>query len=375
MSFSLGQAYRLTVYGQSHANAIGVVIDGLPAGIPFPHSSIQQALSRRRPGQAAWTTSRREADLFTVKSGIVNDRTCGAPVCLEIVNQDVRSQDYDQHLNLPRPSHADYPAQVKYQHYFDHRGGGHFSGRMTAPLVMAGALAQSLLAKLNVQVYGHIVSIANLKDQAVDPVNPDINHLSQVKSKTFPVLDDVKGQAMQDLILEAKADQDSVGGQVEIIVTGLPVGLGRPLYDSCESKLAHAMFGIPAIRGIEFGTGFPAAMMRGSQHNDDYRLGDHGQIKTVTNHHGGIIGGLTTGMPLIFRLAVKPTSSIGKSQQTVDLQNKKEQSLLIQGRHDPCIVPRVLPVVEAMTAVCLLDLLMLENALNLDILREGSAHD
>ncbi|MBG9979561.1 chorismate synthase [Facklamia lactis] len=359
MSFSIGQNFRLTVYGQSHAAAIGVIIDGLPAGINFPHQAIQSALERRRPGKQTWTSRRSESDLFEIKSGIVAGKTCGAPICLEIVNHDKRSKDYAQHDHLPRPSHADYPAYVKYQGHHDIRGGGHFSGRMTAPIVMAGSLANNLLIEEGIHINSHIYAISDIKDQTIDPVQPDLDSLAQIKEKNFPVLNDDQGLAMQAAILAAKEEKDSVGGQVETVVTGLPVGLGQPLYDSCEAKLAHAMFGIPAIRGIEFGTGFAASLMRGSQHNDPYYLDTDQTIKTSTNHHGGVIGGLTTGMPLIMRVAIKPTSSIGQSQQTVNLDQSCHQELTIQGRHDPCIVPRVVPVIESMTAICLLDLLIM----------------
>lgn len=371
MSFSIGEKLRLTVFGQSHANMIGVIIDGLPAGLEFPADKIHAALDRRRPGKHQWTTSRQEEDLFTIQSGIVNNRTCGAPVCLTIANKDQRSQYYDQMVQIPRPSHADYPAYVKYQGYSDVRGGGHFSGRMTAPIVMAGAWAQDILTQMGISIYGHIASIGDIQDRTFDPVDPPMADLAHVSTKEFPVMDDHQGQAMQALILEAKEDQDSVGGQVEVIVTGLPVGLGRPLYDSCESKLAHAIFGVPAIRGIEFGTGFAASKMRGSQHNDPYHVKD-GCISTMTNHHGGIIGGLTSGMPLVFRVAVKPTSSIGKSQASVNLETFESQELIIEGRHDPCIVPRVVPVLEAMTAITLLDLVMMEGLFPFKDEKEGA---
>ncbi|MGF3141447.1 chorismate synthase [Facklamia sp. P13064] len=360
MSFSLGQNFRLTVYGQSHAKAIGVVIDGLPAGLDFPYAAIQTALERRRPGKKVWSTSRNETDLFEVKAGIVAGKTCGAPLCLEIRNQDMQSKDYAQHHYLPRPSHADYPAFIKYEGHHDIRGGGHFSGRMTAPIVMAGSIARYLLETSDIQIYSHIHSIAGIKDRLVDFAQPDFKALSELVNKEFAVIDDLQGQAMKEAILAAKEDKDSVGGQIEVIVDGLPVGIGQPLYDSCEAKLAHAMFGIPATRGVEFGTGFAGANLRGSQHNDPYYLDNNLMVKTLTNHHGGIIGGLTTGMPLIMRVAIKPTSSIGQPQASVNLDKQVNQELTIEGRHDPCIVPRVVPVIEAMTAICLLDLMMMD---------------
>lgn len=357
MSFSFGQQFKVTLFGQSHAPAIGVVIDGLPAGYKINHEAIQIALKRRRPGQNFYSSPRCEADDYEVLSGEVDGYTCGAPLSFLIRNRDSRSKDYEELARKPRPSHADYPAQVKYGGFHDIRGGGQFSGRLTAPLVLAGALAADILKQRGIQTYGRIKQIAGVIDDYAIRESAWEADLQAIASQAFPVLNAEVKEEMLLAIRKARGEHDSVGGLVELATFGLPVGVGEPFFRSVESVLAQAYFSVPGMRGVEFGTGFAAAQMRGSEHNDPYRY-EGGQVTTMSNHHGGIIGGLTTGQPLVARVAVKPTSSIGQSQDTVDLKAQKNTTLSIHGRHDPAIVPRALVVLEMMTSIALLDLML-----------------
>ena len=318
MSSMFGERIKISLFGQSHSEAIGVVIDGLPTGETLDMQHIAAFMARRAPGRNPGDTARREADEARVLSGLVNDITCGAPLCAVIENTDVRSQDYVKLRNVPRPGHADFPLEMKHKGFQDKRGGGHSSGRLTAPLCFAGAVAMQILERRGVKICANIIKIGD--------------------------------------VIAAKEQSDSVGGVIECTVNGLPAGLGSPMFGGVENRLAAALFGIPGIRGVEFGAGFAAANMRGSQNNDAYFI-DNGEIRTRTNHHGGVLGGLTTGMPLVLRVAVKPTPSIALEQESVDLQAMQPTKLRITGRHDACIVPRVLPVVEAVTACVLLDLM------------------
>ena len=354
MSSTYGTRFRFTIFGQSHASAIGVTIEGLPAGKPIDLPRLQAFLARRAPGGSSLSTARAEADQVKILCGLVDGRTCGAPLTAIIENTNIRSGDYANLRDCPRPGHADYPAQVKFGGAQDVAGGGHFSGRLTAPLCIAGGIALQLLEQLGVTVGAHILSIAEVQEQFFDPVDISAAQLQALAAKTFPVLDDAAAAPMQEAILAAKQQQDSVGGVIECAAVGVPAGWGDPMFGGMENRIAQAVFGIPAIRGIEFGTGFAAAQLRGSEHNDPYYM-DGDQIKTGTNHHGGILGGITTGMPVIFRAAVKPTPSIGRQQQSVSLSRGETCTLEIHGRHDPCIVPRAVPVVEAATAAALYD--------------------
>ncbi|NLM60917.1 MAG: chorismate synthase [Clostridiales bacterium] len=356
MSSTIGNKVKVTVFGQSHSNGTGVVIDGLPAGEEIDLERVQKFLSRRAPGKSRYVTPRKESDTPSVISGLVNSRTCGAPLCAVFSNSDTRSEDYAQHLEIPRPSHADYPAHVKYRGYNDIRGGGHFSGRLTAPLCFAGAVCLQILERKGVKIGAHLLSVGDATDSGFDPVSVDAALLDEIAQKQFPVIDDSAGKSMIGVIESAMADNDSVGGIIECCATGLPVGLGEPIFDGVENRLAAAIFGIPGVRGIEFGTGFAAAGMRGSEHNDAW-VTDGDRVVTSTNHHGGIIGGLTTGMPIILRVAFKPTSSIGIRQRSVNLAENRNCDLTIHGRHDPCIAVRAVPVVEAAVAVTLLDII------------------
>lgn len=359
MSSSFGNMIKVTIFGQSHSGAIGVVVDGLPAGIKLDIAAIERFMQRRAPGANSLSTARKEADTPEIVSGLVDDVTCGAPLCAVIRNSDARSRDYAKLRDLPRPMHADFAAAVKYGGANDIRGGGQFSGRLTAPLCFAGAVAIQLLEAAGIFVGTHIAEIAGVADRAFDPVEVSGEELKKTAQKKFPVIDDEAGNRMEQAILEAKRDGDSVGGIIECAVVGLDAGIGEPIYDGVENRIAAVVFGIPAVKGIEFGAGFAAARMRGSEHNDPFTMKD-GKIRTVTNRHGGILGGISTGMPVIFRAAFKPTPSIAKEQQTVSLERRENSALIIEGRHDPCVVLRAAPCVEAAAALAILDLLIEE---------------
>ena len=361
-SFNIGHNLTVQIFGQSHAEAIGAVVDGLPAGKTIDLAQVERFMDRRAPGKNAFSTARREADRPEILSGLLEGVTTGTPVCAVIRNTNTRSGDYANVLTVPRPGHADYPAWVKFGGKNDVRGGGAFSGRMTAPLCFAGALCLQLLAEKGVAVHAHIQSIAGIPDGTVDPCHPDMAALRAAGEKEFPTLSDEAGGQMRDAIAQARAEGDSVGGVIECVATGLPVGLGSHMFGGVENRLSAALFGIPAVRGVEFGAGFAAAAMRGSHHNDPYRLED-GKVVTTKNDHGGVLGGMTTGMPLVFRVAVKPTPSIAQSQLSVELTAMEETELTVHGRHDPCIVPRAVPVVEAVAAIVLADLFLDEGTL------------
>ena len=316
-------------------------------------------MARRAPGKAPYATARKEADAPEIVSGLTEDGfTCGAPLCALIRNTDARSKDYSQLRDLPRPSHADSTAFVKYGGHHDIRGGGHFSGRLTAPLCFAGAAAMQLLEQQGVFVGAHISSVGSVQDAPFPPTALTQEQLLAPGRKEFPGVDDNAGQAMQRQIEEARQDRDSLGGVVECGVVGAPAGLGEPMFDGLENRLAAALFGIPALRGVEFGAGFAAAAMRGSRHNDPFSLDETGKVVSLTNNHGGILGGISSGMPILLRCAFKPTPSISQPQQTVSLSQKQNRSLTIEGRHDPCIIPRALPCVEAAVALVLLDFML-----------------
>lgn len=356
---TLGHKLRITVFGQSHAKAIGCVVEGLPAGFRPDMDRVAAFLARRAPGRDPWSTKRREADTPEILSGMVDGALCGAPLSAVICNSDQHSKDYEELRRTPRPSHADYTAWVKYGESYDIRGGGQFSGRLTAPLCFAGALALQLLEQRGITVAGHIAAIAGVEDKAPDFARVERSALQALAEKPFPVFSDSSGEAMRQAIEAARLEADSVGGVIRCFALGLPAGIGEPMFDGVENRLAAALFGIPAVRGVSFGDGFAAAGMRGSQHNDPF-ITDGKTVSTRTNHAGGILGGITTGMPLVVNVAVKPTASIGREQDTVDLQEMTNTTLTVHGRHDPCIVPRALPVVEAVTALTLLDMLMEE---------------
>ena len=339
----------VAIFGQSHAPAIGVTIDGLPAGLPVDLDALQQFLRRRAPGQNAWSTPRKEADAPEILCGLSNGRTCGAPLTAIIHNTNTRSGDYDDLRDTPRPGHADYTAQMKFSGAQDVAGGGHFSGRLTAPLGIAGGICLQLLNTQGVTIRARIVSVGAVTD--------DSPFLTPVGEKAFPAVSDAAAAAMQAEIAAARADGDSVGGVIECVIEGLPAGVGDPMFDGLENLISRAVFAIPAVKGIEFGAGFAAARMRGSENNDPFRV-ENGAVVTETNHCGGILGGISDGMPIVFRAAFKPTPSIARQQRSVSLGQMENKTLVIQGRHDPCIVPRAVPCVEAAAAIAVLDAVM-----------------
>ena len=347
-----GEHLHLTIFGQSHAPAIGMTLEGLPAGEAIDMEALQGFLNRRAPGQNEWSTPRKEADVPEFLSGLVGNVTCGAPLTAIIRNTNTRSGDYAGLSVVPRPGHADFTAAVKYGGHADFAGGGAFSGRLTAPLCIAGGICLQLLRRRGITVISRIAAIGGVTDTA--PLT------ASTAGKPFPVVEDAAGEAIRAAIAAAKAEGDSVGGIIECAVLGLPVGLGGPLFDGMEGKIASIIFGIPAVKGIEFGAGFAAAALRGSDNNDAFTV-ENGTVKTVTNHCGGILGGITNGMPLTFRTAFKPTPSIAKEQQSVNLTSLTPETLRVQGRHDPCIVPRAVPCVEAAAAVAVYDALLGEH--------------
>nr|MDD6336592.1 chorismate synthase [bacterium] len=356
MASSFGKNITFSVFGQSHGQAIGIVIDGLPAGERIDMEALSAFMGRRAPGRRL-TTPRKEGDSPRFVSGVVDGVTCGAPLCAVIENSQQRSGDYAALADTPRPAHADFPAHVRFRGFEDARGGGHFSGRLTAPLCIAGGICMQILSRRGVHVGAHILSIGSARDTAMDAAAISPEQLDALAASAFPVLDPGAVAAMEAEVAAAAADRDSIGGIIECAATGMPAGVGSPMFDGVENRLAAAVFGIPAVKGVEFGAGFAAAAMRGSQHNDAY-IPAGGGIATATNNHGGALGGITTGMPIVLRAAFKPTPSIARQQQTIRYSDGQQTPLCIAGRHDPCIVLRAAPCVEAVVAMVLLDMLL-----------------
>lgn len=346
MSSSYGKNLRLTIFGQSHSPAIGVTVEGLPAGFAVDREELGRFMQRRAPGRQEYSTARREADEPEFLSGLKDGVTCGAPLTAIIRNTDVRSQDYAALRTLPRPGHADYTAQVKFGGAQDAAGGGHFSGRLTAPLCLAGGVCLQLLARDGIRVFARITSIGDVLDEG--------ELTSPLPEGRFPTVNELRGEEMRRCIARARDEGDSVGGVIECAATGVPPGLGDPMFDGMENRIAGIVFGIPAVKGVEFGDGFASAGLRGSQNNDAFVLRG-GRVETETNRCGGILGGITTGQPIRFRVAVKPTPSIARPQRTVDLAAMEPAEVAVKGRHDPCIVPRAVPCVEAAAAVAIYD--------------------
>lgn len=357
MSSIIGTKVKISVFGESHGEAIGVVIDGLPAGYDIDFNRVYEEMKRRAPGQSNLSTTRVEKDLPRVLSGIFQGKTTGAPLTAIVENSNIKSKDYSELKIKMRPSHADYPAMIKYKGFNDYRGGGHFSGRLTAMFVFVGAVCKEILKDNNIFIGAHIKSIANIKDDSFDRVNISGELLDELREESFPTLNKNICEKMKAEILKAKADGDSVGGIIEAAVINLPTGLGNPMFYSVESVLSHMLFSIPAVKGVEFGEGFNITTLRGSQANDEYYIEDE-KVKTYTNNNGGILGGLTTGMPVTFSVAFKPTPSISLRQNTVNMVTKSDDMLEVHGRHDPCVVQRAVPVVECAAAVAILDILL-----------------
>lgn len=357
MSSVIGDKIKLSIFGESHGEAIGCVIDGLPAGIKIDMNAVYKDMQRRAPGKDKTATPRLEKDIPHIFSGMLDNVTTGAPLAMVIENTNTKSGDYSNLMTVPRPSHSDYPAYVKYGGNNDVRGGGHFSGRLTAPLVFAGSVAKQILSQRGVAIGAHIKQIGSVCDAVSDLNKTDKPLLDTLSSSTFSLIDETKEQAMRDEIEKARLSLDSVGGIIECFAVGLPVGLGGNMFDTVEGKLASILFGVPAVKGVEFGLGFGFADKRASEVNDEYEIKD-GRVATLSNNNGGILGGMTDGAPLSVSVAIKPTPSIAKKQKSVNLLTMENAELEIHGRHDPCIVVRAVPVIECAVALGLLDLMM-----------------
>ena len=349
MSSSYGENLRVHIFGESHGPAVGVTVEGIPAGEAVDLAELQRFLDRRAPGRNAWSTPRKEADVPEFLSGLREGKTCGTPLTAILKSANTRSGDYDALRDVPRPGHADYTAWVKYGESRDSRGGGHFSGRLTAPLCVAGGICLQLLAREGITIISRVAAIGGVRDEG--------ELTASTAEKAFPTVSDSAGEAMRSAIAAARAEGDSLGGVIECAVLGLPAGLGDPMFDGMENRIAAAVFGVPAVKGIEFGAGFTAAGLRGSENNDAFSV-ENGRIITDSNHCGGILGGITDGMPLTFRAAVKPTPSLARPQQSVDLKTGEIVPLTVTGRHDPCIVPRAVPCLEAAAAIAVYDALL-----------------
>ncbi len=357
MKSSIGSKIKLSVFGESHGAAVGCLLEGLPSGVKIDMDALMLQMSRRAPGKDKTATTRKEDDIPEIISGVVEGVTTGAPLAIIIKNNDTRSHNYDNLRDNPRPSHADFAASVKYGGENDIRGGGHFSARLTAPIVAAGAICRQILKDEGITVGGHILNIGNVKDNNFDPVNVSAEQLEALSGELFALNNPEAEEPMRAEIEEARCDGDSVGGSVELAATGLPVGLGSHIFGGVENVVANILYGVPAVKGVSFGAGFGYASMRGSVANDQMYFDEDGNVRTYTNNCGGITGGMTNGMPLLVTVALKPTPSIAKEQKTVNLKTGENTTLKIEGRHDPCIVPRALPVLEAALSIALLDLL------------------
>lgn len=357
MSGFWGSNIKLSLFGESHGKGIGIVIDGLPPGFQIDLDDVSLEMRRRAPGRSKLATARKEADVFKILSGYFDAKTTGTPLMILIDNTDIKSRDYEATRYFMRPGHADYTGHIKYDGSNDYRGGGHFSGRLTAPLVFAGAVAKQILSRKNIMIGSHVSSIASVMDDSFNYCDIDLAELNKLRGMELPLRDIEKEDVIRGVILAAKEEGDSVGGTVETAIINIPSGVGSPFFDSLESKIAHLAFSIPAVKGIEFGLGFDLTRLKGSEANDEFYINNE-QIKTKTNNNGGINGGITNGMPVIFKTAIKPTPSITAEQNTIDIRDNSEVKLSIEGRHDPCIVPRVIPVIESIAALAVLDLLL-----------------
>jgi len=356
MSSSWGTNIELSIFGESHGQAIGIVIGNLPAGIQLDMVDIRRQMKRRAPGLNIMSTPRKEKDEVQIMSGLMGDVTTGAPLCAMIYNSDQHSKDYSLLQECMRPGHSDYPAYIKYKGFNDVRGGGHFSGRITAPIVFAGNIAKQILKQKGIIIGAHILSIGKIKDEKF-PVNVDDEMLLKLSEKQYPTIKEDVFEKMEETILKAKENLDSVGGKIECVALHVPAGVGEPFFDSLESHLSSLMFSIPAVKSVSFGDGESIDEMLGSEANDCYYYDEEGNVRTSTNHNGGITGGITNGMPVSCTVTFKPTPSIAKKQKTINIETKENVELKIKGRHDPCIVQRAVVVVEAMMALGILDMM------------------
>ena len=358
MSGIYGLNVKMAIFGESHGTSIGLVLDGLPPGLALDWEAVRREMARRAPGQSALTTSRKESDNFEIQSGFFNGYTTGTPLCAVIRNSDQHSKDYSVLADKMRPGHADYAGHVLYQGFNDYRGGGHFSGRLTAPLVFAGAVAKQALAQQGITVGAHILSVGDISERRFDPMGEKPEVLKELAQKSICVLDEKKGAQMQEKILQAKGALNSVGGVVEVMALNLPAGVGQPYFDSLESRISHGLFSVPAVKGVEFGDGFDITRLTGAEANDALAYSADGKVTAASNHNGGITGGISSGMPVVLRVALKPTPSIAREQDTISLSAHENTKLTITGRHDPCIVQRAVPVIEAVVAWQLYDMLL-----------------
>ncbi len=357
MSSCWGNKVKISIFGESHGKGIGVVVDNLPAGEKIDWEQVLMHMGRRAPGKDKTATPRLEKDFPNVLSGMLDYTTTGTPLCAVIENTNTRSGDYGNLLTSPRPGHGDYPGFIRYNGFNDIRGGGHFSGRLTAPIVFAGSICRQILEKRGIKIASHIYSIGDIKDEDFNPVCIDSKLIEKLNYLAFPVIDDNVESKMREYVEHARMNQDSTGGIIECVATGMPAGVGSPMFGGVENLISSIIFGIPAVKGIEFGAGFDITKMYGSQANDQYAYDGNGNVVTLTNNNGGITGGITNGMPILFRTAIKPTPSISRPQNTVDLVKRENTQLVINGRHDPCIVPRATVVVESALAIALMNLL------------------
>ena len=373
MASVFGNVLHVSIFGQSHSPAIGCSLDGIPAGIPVDTDALQEFLDRRAPGRDKTATARREADTAHLIAGVIDGHTTGAPIAGIIENTNTRSKDYSGLRRTPRPGHADYAARIKYGNFHDVAGGGHFSGRLTAPLCIAGGIAIQALETQGVKVMAHIAQVGGTSDLPMDDMTYREADRKAILENSLPCIDAAAADRMREEIMDARDSLDSVGGIVECGIYGLPAGVGDPMFDGLENRIAQIAFGIPAVKGIEFGMGFAVAAMRGSENNDAFRIDPETEKPTVaSNNAGGILGGISTGAPVMWRMAVKPTPSIAREQESVDMDENKNTKLEIHGRHDPCIVPRAVPVAEAAAALAVLDAMLEDGAFDIERARSAA---
>lgn len=357
MGSYFGDKVKISVFGESHGTAIGVVIDGLPSGEKIDMDEVYRQMARRAPGNDKTATPRKEADKPEILSGVLNGVTTGAPLAAVIYNTNTRSGDYGNIMNAPRPGHSDYTAYLRYDGFNDVRGGGHFSGRLTANLVFAGAVIRQILKRKGIEIAAHIYSIGNTYDDPFEPTGISQELIDRLNGEKFALVNPEKENELRAEVDAVRAKGDSIGGVVECIVQGMPAGVGEPMFGGVENVISSVVFGVPAVKGIEFGSGFEGSRSTGSKNNDEFYYDENGNVRTRTNNHGGALGGITSGMPILFRAAIKPTASISMKQNTIDLQSKENTTLSVKGRHDPCIVTRAVSVIEAAAAIAVINML------------------